>query len=86
MADSSYSLTEVNLGSKLCRHDVSISQEGPRTQTELSALLLATKNQLLDLHTNVILNHPEGKCSQVHKCIATTNTSRGVFDGQVARR
>ena len=36
-----------------------------------------------DLHSDVVLDFPEGTCDQIHKCIAAASTSRGVFDGSV---
>mmetsp|Transcript_19381 Transcript_19381/g.41937 ORF Transcript_19381/g.41937 Transcript_19381/m.41937 type:complete len:485 (+) Transcript_19381:93-1547(+) len=80
---SQYRLTEASLGSSLSRHDVGITQEGEETDTELSHFLLCGSGQLHDLHSKLELNHPRGKANQLHKCIASHSTARGVFDGNV---
>lgn len=67
----------------LCRHDVNITQEGPATETRLSHFLLCGSNQLHDLHTKLLLDHPDGVADQLHKCIVAEPTGRGVFDGNV---
>ncbi|KAI8107318.1 hypothetical protein M9434_001960 [Picochlorum sp. BPE23] len=81
--ESSYSLIEVRLGGKLSRHDASIVQLGERTSTEMKHFILAGEDQLHDLHTKLALDHPEGTADQIHKCIAATDSSKGVFDGNV---
>lgn len=42
-----------------CRHDVSVTQGGPRTHTEMRHFVLAGAGQLHDLHTKLSLDHPE---------------------------
>ena len=81
--ESTYSLTEVRLGGELTRHDVGIIQLGERTHTEMKHFLLAGEGQTHDLHTKLKLDHPEGTADQVHKCIAASDSSKGVFDGNV---
>ncbi len=81
--ESTYSLTEVRLGGELSRHDVGIVQLGERTHTEMRHFLLAGEGQTHDLHTKLLLDHPEGTADQVHKCIAVAESSKGVFDGNV---
>ena len=81
--ESTYSLTEVRLGGELTRHDVGIVQLGERTNTEMKHFLLAGEGQTHDLHTKLKLDHPEGTANQVHKCIAVSDSSKGVFDGNV---
>ena len=81
--ESHYALAEINLGGELGRHDLGIEQLGPRTNTELSCFNLAGAGQCLDLHSSVLLNHEEGKTDQVHKCIVSAASGRGVFDGNV---
>lgn len=80
---SHYALAEINLGGKLGRHDLRVEQLGPRTVTELACFILAGAGQCLDLHSSVTLDHEEGKTDQVHKCIVSSATGRGVFDGNV---
>lgn len=81
--ESTYSLTEVRLGGELTRHDVGIVQLGERTNTVMKHFLLAGEGQTHDLHTKLKLDHPEGTANQVHKCIAVSDSSKGVFDGNV---
>jgi Fe-S cluster assembly protein SufD len=81
--ESTYSLTEVRLGGELTRHDVGVVQLGERTHTEMKHFLLAGDGQTHDLHTKLKLDHPDGTAAQVHKCIAASDSSRGVFDGNV---
>jgi Fe-S cluster assembly protein SufD len=81
--DSHYALAEINLGGKLGRHELSIEQLGARTNTELACFILAGAGQCLDLHSAVTLDHEEGKTNQIHKCIVSAATGKGVFDGNV---
>lgn len=67
----------------MCRHDVSIDQVGEATSTTMRHFLLCGADQLHDLHTQLVLNHPEGIADQLHKCIVSDQTGRGVFDGNV---
>jgi Fe-S cluster assembly protein SufD len=80
---SSYELVEARLGGSLTRHDVGITQAGPDTVTSMRHFLLAGAGQLQDLHTKLALDHPRGQADQLHKCIASAATGRGVFDGNV---
>lgn len=80
---SKYELTDICVGSRLARHDVNVSQEGPDTVTKMKHFVLCGRDQLHDVHTTVRLVHPRGACQQLHKCIVAHNTGRGVFDGNV---
>ena len=80
---SRYALAEVRLGGELSRHDVGIVQLGEKTQTEMKHFILAGDNQTHDLHTKLALDHPEGVADQIHKCIAASDSAKGVFDGNV---
>ncbi|KAF8065543.1 IDA4 [Scenedesmus sp. PABB004] len=80
---SSYSLVEARIGGSLSRHDLSIAQSGPDTVTSLRHFLLAGAGQLQDLHSKLVLDHPRGQAEQLHKCIASAASGRGVFDGNV---
>ena len=81
--DSNFSLLEARVGGSLSRHELDIDQQGPATQTRMRHLLLAGDGQLHDLHSHLELAHVEGEADQLHKCIATHPSSRGVFDGSV---
>ena len=78
-----YALAEVNLGGRLARHDLGVKQLGARTDTALACFNLAGAGQCIDLHSSVVLDHEEGKTDQVHKCIVSASTGKGVFDGNV---
>jgi Fe-S cluster assembly protein SufD len=45
--------------------------------------LLCSEDQLHDLHTSLKLHNPEGVADQLHKCIVSHASGRGVFDGNV---
>eukprot|EP00227_Mantoniella_beaufortii_P020361 CAMPEP_0197580608 /NCGR_PEP_ID=MMETSP1326-20131121/4355_1 /TAXON_ID=1155430 /ORGANISM="Genus nov. species nov., Strain RCC2288" /LENGTH=515 /DNA_ID=CAMNT_0043144391 /DNA_START=98 /DNA_END=1645 /DNA_ORIENTATION=+ len=81
--ESVYALAEVNLGGRLGRHDLGVKQLGARTETRLACFNLAGAGQCIDLHSSVVLDHEEGKTDQVHKCIVSASTGKGVFDGNV---
>ncbi|KAF5827276.1 iron-sulfur cluster assembly protein [Dunaliella salina] len=80
---SSYTVTEARLGGMLTRHDLCVVQEGMHTETNMRHFILSGASQLHDLHTQLHLDHPEGQADQLHKCIVTSATGRGVFDGNV---
>ncbi|KAG9445237.1 hypothetical protein H6P81_016577 [Aristolochia fimbriata] len=82
-ASSGYELVEVSTGAKLSRHNLHIQQLGPDTQTNLSALHLCGCNQLQDLHSRLVLDHPRGEARQLHKSIVSHSSGRGVFDGNI---
>jgi Fe-S cluster assembly protein SufD len=65
------------------RHDLNIQQKGLATCTKMCHFLLCCDHQLHDLHTSLTLDHPKGTADQLHKCIVSHSTGRGVFDGNV---
>lgn len=77
---------EVRVGGSLTRHDLGVTQTGPDTITTMKHFLLAGAGQLQDLHSRLRLDFPRGKANQLHKCIASAATGRGVFDGNVKVR
>ena len=80
---SAYSLVEARVGGGLSRHDVGVDQDGAETSTRMRHFLLAGVSQLQDLHTKLVLDHPRGEANQLHKCIVSAASGRGVFDGNV---
>lgn len=82
-ARSSYTCNEAAMGAAISRHDLSIQQVGEATSTTLRAFTVCGEGQLHDLHSKLHLNHPEGRANQLHKCIASAASGRGVFDGNV---
>ena len=84
--DSTYNLTEARTGgcASISRADVDIRQLGPSTTTSMRSFILAGENQLVDLHTRLAMDFPEGAADQLHKAIAASATSRAVFDGGVS--
>lgn len=83
---SGYSLVEARVGGGLSRHDVGVQQDGAETTTRMRHFLLAGVSQLQDLHTKLALDHPRGEADQLHKCIVSAASGRGVFDGNVKVR
>lgn len=81
--ESSYTMTELRVGGRLSRHDVSIEQLGEATQSQMRSFLLCGDSQLHDLHSKLKLDHPRGEASQLHKCIVSSASGKGVFDGNV---
>ncbi|KAK4400727.1 protein ABCI7, chloroplastic [Sesamum angolense] len=71
----------VNYNSYL--HNVHVQQVGPDTVTELSTFHLAIGDQLQDLHSKLVLDHPRGFSRQLHKCIVAHSLGQAVFDGNV---
>ncbi|ONK64022.1 uncharacterized protein A4U43_C07F21300 [Asparagus officinalis] len=82
-ASSTYELVEISTGGKLSRHNLYIQQLGPDTVTELSTFHVAQNNQIQDLHSRLVLDHPRGVSRQLHKCIVSHSTGRAVFDGNI---
>ena len=83
--ESSYRLTEARAGgaAAISRADVDVRQLGPSTSTSMRSFILAGEDQLVDLHTRLSMEFPEGEAEQLHKAIAASATSRAVFDGGV---
>uniref|UniRef100_A0A7S1IWR1 Fe-S cluster assembly protein SufD n=1 Tax=Eutreptiella gymnastica TaxID=73025 RepID=A0A7S1IWR1_9EUGL len=80
---SVYEEVEVNLGAQQARHDLRVVQLGPATHTSLQCFCLTGEDQTHDLHSKILLEHPDGTTNQLHKLIAASPSSRGIFDGNV---
>ena len=80
--DSRYTLTELNLGGKLSRHNPEILQQGEQTETYLNGLTVATGEQTADTHSIVALTKPHGTTDQLHKCIVS-DRAHSIFNGKV---
>lgn len=80
--DSHYTLSEINLGAKLCRHNPEAWQQGEQTETNLNGLTVATGEQTSDTHSIVALTKPHGTTNQLHKCIVS-DRAHTVFNGKV---
>lgn len=80
---STYQLVEVSTGGKLSRHNLHVKQHGPETNTELSSFHLSIADQIQDLYSRVVLDHPRGFSRQLHKCIAARASSQIVFNGNI---
>ncbi|XP_052210653.1 protein ABCI7, chloroplastic [Diospyros lotus] len=80
---STYELTEVSTGGKLSRHNLHVQQVGPDTVTELSTFHLSASDQIQDLHSRLVLDHPRGFSRQLHKCIVAHSMGQAVFDGNI---
>ena len=80
---SAYEINEVNVGAKLHRHDLRVKQLGKKTDTKLNCFNLAGAKQTQDLHSSIILDFEEGTTDQRHRCIVSSSSGKGVFDGNV---
>lgn len=80
---SMYEINEVNVGAKLHRHDLRVKQLGKKTDTKLNCFNLAGSKQTQDLHSAIILDFEEGTTDQRHRCIVSSSSGKGVFDGSV---
>ena len=80
--DSHYTITEINLGAKLFRHNPEAWQQGEQTETDLNGLTVATKEQVSDTHSIIALTKPHGTTNQLHKCIIG-DRAHTVFNGKV---
>ena len=80
---SAYEINEVNVGAKLHRHDLSVKQLGKQTDTKLNCFNLAGAKQTQDLHSSIVLDFEEGTTDQRHRCIDSSSSGKGVFDGNV---
>ena len=80
--DSRYTLTELNCGGRLSRHNPEILQQGKQTETNLNGLTIAGKEQTADTHSIVALTKPHGTTDQLHKCIVS-DRAHSIFNGQV---
>jgi Fe-S cluster assembly protein SufD len=80
--DSHYTLNEINLGAKLCRHNPEMWQQAEQTETNLNGLTVATGEQISDTHSIIALSKPSGTTNQLHKCIIG-DRAHTVFNGKV---
>lgn len=80
--DSHYTISEINLGAKLFRHNPEVWQQGEQTETNLNGLTVATNEQTSDTHSIVALTKPYGTTNQLHKCIVS-DRAHTVFNGKV---
>ena len=80
--DSRYTLTEINTGAKISRHNPEVYQTGEQTETNLNGLTVAKNEQTSDTHSVIQLNHPHGTTDQLHKCIVS-DRAHTIFNGKV---
>ena len=83
---SAYEINEVNVGAKLHRHDLRVKQLGKQTDTKLNCFNLAGAKQTQDLHSSIVLDFEEGTTDQRHRCIVSSSSGKGVFDGNVSEQ
>ena len=79
---SHYTISEINLGAKLFRHNPEAWQQGEQTETNLNGLTVATGEQVSDTHSIIALTKPHGTTDQLHKCIIG-DRAHTVFNGKV---
>lgn len=80
--DSRYSLTTVNLGAQISRHNPEITLTGSQTETILNGLTLALDSQIADTHSLIHFTQPHCTAQQLNKCIVG-DRARGVFNGKI---
>lgn len=80
--DSRYTLSELNFGASLSRHNPEILQQGEQTETYLNGLTVATGQQTADTHSIIALTKPHGTTDQLHKCIVS-DRAHSIFNGKV---
>jgi Fe-S cluster assembly protein SufD len=80
--DSHYTINEINLGAKLCRHNPEVWQQGEQTETNLNGLIVATGEQISDTHSIIALSKSHGTTNQLHKCIVS-DRAHAIFNGKV---
>ncbi len=81
-AQSEYQGYSITLGGKLSRHNWEIYQTGAATTTNLNGLAMIKGEQLADTHSDIVLNFPEGKSQQLHKCVVDDQAA-AVFNGRI---
>ena len=80
--DSHYTISEINLGAKLFRHNPEVLQQGEQTESNLNGLTIAMGEQTSDTHSIIALTKPYGTTDQLHKCIVG-DRAHTVFNGKV---
>jgi Fe-S cluster assembly protein SufD len=80
--DSRYSLTTINLGARISRHNPEITIAGVQTETTLNGLTVALDTQLADTHSLIHFTQPHCTAQQLNKCIVG-DRARGVFNGKI---
>jgi len=80
--DSHYTISEINLGAKLFRHNPEVLQQGEHTESNLNGLTIAMEEQTSDTHSIIALTKPNGTTNQLHKCIVG-DRAHTVFNGKV---
>ena len=82
---SAYRGFVVATGSRLTRLDVRVRHRAPGAEAELDAVYLARRDQLVDLHTEVIHEAPHCTTREVCRGIVD-DEARGVFNGRILIR
>ncbi|NJM74976.1 MAG: Fe-S cluster assembly protein SufD [Acaryochloridaceae cyanobacterium RU_4_10] len=80
--DSRYSLTTLNIGAQISRHNPEIVLTGIQTETHLNGLTLAVQSQLSDTHSLIHFAQPHCIAKQLNKCIVN-DRARAVFNGRI---
>ncbi|MEB3341926.1 Fe-S cluster assembly protein SufD [Okeania sp.] len=80
--NSRYTGNAINLGGRLFRHNLQVTQMGEGTETNLYGLAFIGNEQEADTHSNIILNHPNGVSEQIYKCIVD-DKAHSIFNGKV---
>ena len=73
------------LGGKLSRHNLHAHLDAPGVETLLYGLYIGRGEQVIDNHTAIFHDHPDGKSWEVYKGVLAER-ARGVFNGKVIVR
>jgi Fe-S cluster assembly protein SufD len=79
---SHYRLFDINLGAKLSRHTLQLTQQGEQTHTDFLSLTALAARQISDTHSSIDLRYPHGTTNQLHKCIVD-DYAQAIFNGKV---
>lgn len=79
---SVYAATTLAFGARVSRHAMHVVQLGEGAEIRLNGLSLIAGRQLADTHTRIDHAVPNGKSTQLHKCIAD-GAAHAVFSGKV---
>jgi Fe-S cluster assembly protein SufD len=80
--DATYQSHTVALGARISRHNLHVMQNGEGAAMKIDGLALISGRQLADTHTLMDHAQPNGKSTQLHKCIAG-GAAHAVFNGKV---
>ncbi len=75
----------MTFGARVSRHNLLLRQIGENMNCEIDGLALISGRQLADTHSSIDHAVPNGRSTQVHKCIVN-GAARAVFNGKILVR